>query len=70
MNETSERFLTRKDIVALKNKTGVPVSPERVNRAAARGDLKPDAFYGRVHLYKEPTAMAWIKTLIQPAGTA
>jgi nicotinamidase-related amidase len=60
------KFLTRHGIVEEARAKGIPLALSRVEKDAAAGKLgKPDARYGKVHLYTESTGRAYIESLIK-----
>ncbi len=63
----SPKYLTRKTLIEfVRTLNGVPLSESRVDKDGHKGVLRPDATFGRRHLYTEETAAKYARRLIEP----
>lgn len=68
----TEPLLTRKQSVQfIREKTGIPVTESRIEKAAMIGEgPAPAARYGNSFLYEPQAVLAWARGLISPAEAA
>jgi hypothetical protein len=62
--------LTRKQLVEYPNEQGYPVTLHKLNKAAARKEIRPDALWGPVNLYTPATGVRWAKANLRLPSAA